>query len=387
MKTIDLVYFDAGGGHRSSALALQEAIRRQGYPWEARLFNLQEALEPIDVVKKITGLRLQDGYNAMLRRSWTLGLKHLIPPLQALIRLYHGKQVELLGQYWRSNRPDLVVSMVPHFNRALREGLERGNPGTPFVTVLTDLADYPPHFWLERQEQFVVCGSEKAVAQAESIGLRSEQIIRTSGMIVHPRFYEPVVADRSVERRRLGLDPDMTTGMVMFGGQGSRAMLEIARRLSESSLELQLILMCGRNQRLAGDLRRLKTRFGKFVEEFTTDVPYYMHLSDFFIGKPGPGSISEALLMKLPVIVESNAWTVPQERYNAEWIRERDVGLVFDTPRNIVPAVSAILQSGTLARLQANAAALNNRAIYELPAVLDRLLNYSSLLSEQALGA
>src|SRR5262245_25364061 len=100
MKTIDLVYFDAGGGHRSSALALQEAIRRQKHPWEVRLLNLQEVLAPIDVVKKITGLGLQDSYNAMLQRSWTLGLKYLIPPLQAIIRLYHKKEVEMLGQHW-----------------------------------------------------------------------------------------------------------------------------------------------------------------------------------------------------------------------------------------------------------------------------------------------
>ena len=46
-----------------------------------------------------------------------------------------------------------------------------------------------------------------------------------------------------------------------------------------------------------------------------------MWLSDFFIGKPGPGSISEAIQMKLPVIIERNSWTLPQERYNADWVR------------------------------------------------------------------
>ena len=30
------------------------------------------------------------------------------------------------------------------------------------------------------------------------------------------------------------------------------------------------------------------------VVGFTSEIPYYMVLSDFFIGKPGPGSISEA---------------------------------------------------------------------------------------------
>ena len=59
-----------------------------------------------------------------------------------------------------------------------------------------------------------------------------------------------------------------------------------------------------------------------YVEGFTKEVPRYMQLADYFIGKPGPGSISEAVAMRLPVIVERNAWTLPQERYNADWVRE-----------------------------------------------------------------
>jgi len=59
---------------------------------------------------------------------------------------------------------------------------------------------------------------------------------------------------------------------------------------------------------------------------FTTNMPYYMQLADFSIGKPGPGSIAEALAMALPAIVENNAWTLPQERYNTKWVREKEVG-------------------------------------------------------------
>ena len=60
-------------------------------------------------------------------------------------------------------------------------------------------------------------------------------------------------------------------------------------------------------------------RMPMHVEGFTREVPYFMGLADFFIGKPGPGSISEALAMRLPVIVERNAWTLAHERYNADW--------------------------------------------------------------------
>ncbi len=117
-------------------------------------------------------------------------------------------------------------------------------------------------------------------------------------MIVNPRFYEPINVDRSTERATLGLKPDLPTGLVMFGGQGSKVMTQIVRRLDKSDLNMQLILICGKNETLAANLRALKTRFPMFVEGFTKRIPYYMHLSDFFIGKPGPGSLSEAILMR-----------------------------------------------------------------------------------------
>jgi len=100
-----------------------------------------------------------------------------------------------------------------------------------------------------------------------------------------------------------------------------------------------------------------------------------MHLSDFFIGKPGPGSISEAIAMRLPVIVERNAWNLPQERYNTEWVREKQVGLVLRNFRQIGAAVEELLEPANYARLRANAAALDNRAVFEIPDILERILN------------
>jgi hypothetical protein len=371
---LDFVFFDAGGGHRAAATALCLLIARQNRPWEVRLVNLQELLDPLDLARKWFGTRLQDVYNLFLKKRWTLGSPQLLRLLQAIIRLYHRQEVDLLERYWQTRKPDLVVSFVPHFNRALCESLSRACPGTPFVTVLTDLADYPPHFWIERQRQYLVCGTDKAVAQALALGHTRERVFRVSGMILHPRFYEPIAVEREAERRKLGLDPSLPTGLLLFGGQGSPVMADIVRRLDRSGLDLQLVAICGHHDRLRRRLAAMKTRFPLCVEGFTNQVPYYMHLSDFFIGKPGPGSISEALAMKLPVIVERNAWTLPQERYNADWILEHGVGIVVPTFRRITRAVTELLQPGRLAALRARAAALNNRAVFELPEILARIL-------------
>ena len=373
MGRVEFVYFDAGGGHRAAAAALR-LVTEQQLQWGVHLMNLQELLDSIDPVLKLSGLRLQDLYNWLLKMGWTWGAGIGLRVLQAAIRLYHPSQVRLLEHYWRQSPPALVVSLVPHFNRAIFQSLRRVTPTPPFVTVLTDLADYPPHFWLEHQEQFVICGSQRAVAQARSTGLREDQIYETSGMILHPKFYQEIAVDRAAERLRLNLDPGLPTGLVMFGGQGSSAMLQIARRLEAAKLNLQLIFICGHNERLAAELRAIRGEIRKYVVGFTTEVPYYMCLADFFIGKPGPGSISEALAMKLPVIVERNARILPQERYNTDWVLEQQAGLVVRSFRQIAQTVAELLEPANFARFRSNAVAVNNRAVFEIPGMLREIL-------------
>ena len=368
-RTVDLVYFNAGGGHRASALALEAAIQRAGLPWTVRRVNLREVLDPKDSFRKLTGMDPEDVYNKRLARGWTLGLAQELKLLQGMIRWSHAALVRPLQQHWLATEPDMVVSLIPNFNRALCESLASTLPGVPYVTVLTDLADHPPHFWIEKGlDQHLVCGSPKAAQQARSAGYADERVHASSGMLMRAAFHELPPIDRAAERRRLGLDADRPTGIVLFGGQGSKAMLGIAKRLPETPL----ILACGHNAALARALRALPARAPRLVLEFTPDIAHYMRLADFFIGKPGPGSLSEAVQMQLPVIVVRNRWTLPQERYNAQWVREQGVGLVCSSFARVAQAVDEL--TGQLDRYQAATRRVQNRAMFELPVILQEVL-------------
>src|SRR5580698_5904917 len=116
MERLEFMFFDAGGGHRAAATALEMAIQAQQRPWETRLTNLQELLDTIDVLRKYAGIRIQDMYNKMLRNGWTLGSPHLMRVLQLAIRVYHRPTVRLLEEHFEETRPDMLVSFVPHFN-------------------------------------------------------------------------------------------------------------------------------------------------------------------------------------------------------------------------------------------------------------------------------
>jgi len=382
---IAIIYIDSGGGHHGAANALTEVIRQQNRPWDVQIVNIQDLLDSIDFIRKSTGIPFQDVYNIMLRHGWTLGTAQLIPLMHLVIRMFHRQQVHVLERHWSHSRPDLVVSLIPHYNRALKEALEHAWPGTPYVTILTDLADYPPHFWIERQDQFVICGSDRAMAQARQLGIPPSRIFQTSGMILSPKFYAPVHVDRAEERRRLGLDPALPTGLVLFGGEGSMEMLRIAKALNVPNAGIQLILLCGRHEKLASELRSLPRHIPMHVEGFTRDIPYFMELADFFIGKPGPGSISEALAKHLPVIVQRNAWTLAHERFNADWVEENGFGVVVKGFDEIGDAVSRLLDPLNYDRLRKRVETVSNSAVYEIPQLLERILKSPAENLEPAL--
>ncbi|MBV9179675.1 MAG: galactosyldiacylglycerol synthase [Acidobacteria bacterium] len=373
-RKITIVLFDAGGGHRSAAEALKSVLELEASSWQVELLNIQELLDQLDVLRKATGLRIQDGYNLILRKGWTRLTPQLLPLLQGVIRLYHRSTVKLLTEYWRDHGSDLVLSVIPHFNRALAESLRKVSPEVPFVTLLTDFADYPPHFWIERQSQYLICGTKRAEQQALAMAHDRGDVFLASGMVMKPRFYKPRVVDRAEERKRLGLDPDRPTGLLLFGGHGSGVMLDIVRRLDAGRSQVQLIALCGNNQKLLTAIRSLRTRFPLFAQGFTSEVDYYMALSEFFIGKPGPGSISEALQFHLPVIVEMNGSTLPQERYNADWVTENGLGIVLGSFRQVDQAVERLLEPLNFAAYRGRAGSYRNRALYEIPDFLEQIL-------------
>jgi UDP-N-acetylglucosamine:LPS N-acetylglucosamine transferase len=384
MKKIHVVFHDGGGGHRNAAIALQTIAAQEGRPWQVELVQFQDLTDRLDVLRKLTGIRIQQQYNIMLQNGWTLGSKYLLRVLQLTIRLFHGPMVRLLEEFWREHPGDLLVSVIPHFNREISESWNAVYPGRPFVTLITDLADYPPRFWIEPiKEQYVIAGTERAVEQARTFGHDNSHIFQASGMILRPDFYVEDNVDPVALRKEMGLQPDLTTAIVLFGGHGSKVMYDITKNLAAAGLPLQLILICGRNEELAAKLRGQKWNIPVHVVGFTKEVHKLMRAADFLIGKPGPGSIAEAMVRKLPVLIECNAWTLPQERYNAEWVTEKRVGIVLRSFDDVVEGVRQMLELEKLAEFRKNVAALDNRAIFEIPEMLAKLLRESAGAAER----
>ncbi len=381
MKTVDIIYHDAGGAHRSTTNALHQELQKRG-DVNPRRINLYETgiLKAMDF-SFAQGINI---YNFMLK----MGLTFIDPLYLFLCKLNisynYSAGVRFMESYWREHQPDVVVSTIPFLNRMLYESLQRAKPGTPFFTLLVDFADCSPFYdyWIEPQKQFsnlfVFCPTQRAVEQAQSRGYPKESILRISGAVINSRFHKPITADRRIERQRLGLNPDLPTGLVMFGGYGSMQMLEIAKRLERSFLNLQLIFICGRNEKVARMLRRIPSTKPRFIETFTNEIPYYMYLSDFFIGKTGCASTTEALAMNLPIITECNFSTLVQEQYNAEWLVENEAGIVLRNFRDVDKAVAKLIEPKNFAYYRKAATSINNKAVFEVTEILDNILELTT---------
>jgi UDP-N-acetylglucosamine:LPS N-acetylglucosamine transferase len=166
---------------------------------------------------------------------------------------------------------------------------------------------------------------------------------------------------------------DRPTALIMFGGNGSfRATQTILGQFEKAELGIQSIVMCGKNDKL---FKSLAGRPGCHPVRFVNNVADYMRIADFFIGKPGPGSLSEAVHMGCPVIVERNANTLPQERANVEWVRDNGVGVVVRSFRKDIAAAGArMIRDLSSYRANISANIPENRAVFEIADIVEQIL-------------
>jgi len=373
MKKIIFAIYDMGAGHRSTANALKAVIEQNNLPWE---------VTTVEILKDVFNTTFsQDFYNRwILKRKWAKLINDPIsvPIFKARIKLMHRSWRSQLQAYWQSAQPDMVVSLMPLFNKVLCESLESALSGTPFITSVTDFADCPKHFWIEEQDQLMICPSKKIYQQAKAVGYPDQNLFQTSGVVIHPRYNEVLEIDAAKQRQQIGLHPDLPTGLVCFGSHGSREMLEIAQRLNESNQALQLIFICGRNEKLAKELRQLPTSYAKHIEGFTRELPTYMKTADFFIGKPGSVGVSEAIALGLPVITECNqTMTLFQERATADWLAKNKFGKVINSFTQIAQATQELLEPTAYEQYRANVETYNNTGAFEVIEILESILEPS----------
>src|SRR3989339_61659 len=342
MKKILYLFSDTGGGHRSAANALIAAVAKIDPKVKQEMIDVfAECSSFLNIFAKL--------YAPVIRYS---------PKLWG--NLYHfwddPKKLELLEKVAtpfiqkelieRINliKPNLIVSVHPMVNHLVANGL----PGLPIITVATDpIAIHKA--WVYPKVDLLVVATEEAKKLAIEYGMPEEKI-KVLGLPINPRFIEK--KKKREVRKMLGLLEKVPTILFMGGGEGSGGMGKLVTTVDEKVKNIQMIVICGRNNLLLNKLSKARFQHPAKVVGFTDQVPMLMDAADIIVTKGGPGSIAEAMAKDLPMIITS--WLPGQEEANVKFVEEAGIGFVETAPDRVADKVNILLKTKEADKIRQN---------------------------------
>ncbi|HEY3416342.1 MAG TPA: glycosyltransferase, partial [Armatimonadota bacterium] len=241
----------------------------------------------------------------------------------------------------------LIVSVHAIVNHALTRAVrELGwQQRVPYYIVCTDLTDHFLKGWANPNVTGVIAFTEKARRQMIAYGLPAEKIIVHSGFPVNPSFFAGTQS-REDARIALDLDPKTFTILISMGGMAiPRKTIAIVRALCASGLPLQLLVICGMNRSLKRVMHRVAYNAPLRIDVygFTDRMSEMMTAADLLITKPGPGSIMEAVIKELPLLLDATTEPMPQERGNLAFALEQGIAREITNYRRLPQQVQRLL--------------------------------------------
>ena len=342
-KRVLFLISDTGGGHRAGAqavgAALDEIDGATRFEWR---------IDDIATHCTFPLSKLGPAYSAALRYAppiygalyhATNGRRRYKTIVRFCEPLYRERLREVFTQY----QPDVIVSVHPLLNHAaLRARADAGMQQVPIVTVITDLGRVHEG-WLLPEADLTVVPAREVYQRAIERGVPPERL-RLLGHPIHPRF-EDVSGSKAEIRKKLGLPEKATIALLMAGGEGGGKLLPTTLGLAKAGLDYHLVVVTGRNAALKAKLQELAPSLPTpmTVLGFRNDVPELMRAADLLVTKAGPGTIAEASVAEVPVVVYD--YVPGQERGNLDYVRTNGIGVVALTTAEVVSSVARIVHN------------------------------------------
>ncbi len=341
-----------GGGHRASALALKAGFEHE-YPGRF-------AIDIVDILTEHTFWPLNHSpqiYSLIATEApWLWGVAYsteLTPTLtRSAVRLAgklaQGHISAALDHY----RPDLVISVHPLAQEITLHVLARRPARSPFVTVVTDLASVHP-LWLTPRVDALYLASEEALAAARAAGVPPTRT-HLLGLPIRPAFAEPPTLSRAALRSQLGMDPELPAVILMGGGDGVGPVQAIAtaadKAFAAQRVKAQIVVICGRNEGLRSRLAARTWSNPAHILGFVENVPDWMHACDAIVTKAGPGTIAEACVCGLPILL--SGFIPGQEEGNVTYVVGHGAGALEVNPEAIGRTLAHWFGKGSPERLR-----------------------------------
>jgi 1,2-diacylglycerol 3-beta-galactosyltransferase len=327
------LFSDTGGGHRSAAEAIIEAINLE-FPgqFDTEMVDIfRNAPSPLHLAIPTYPMFAQMPSIWEISYSLFDGRRRVIVANSVLtpyVRQYYEKLID-------AHPCDLIVSCHPVPISSFIDILEqKGSNRPPFLTVVTDLVTTPA-FWYDRRSDKIVVPTEYAKQRGLFLGMREEQF-EVIGLPVADRFTHPD-GDKRALRERLGWPQDLPIILIVGGGEGMGPIGKNALAIDKARLPAGLVVICGRNKRLKERLENHEWSIPSYIYGFVREMPDFMAAADVLVTKAGPGTISEAFISGIPLILYSR---MPgQEDGNVAYVMEEGAGIWAPQPRLLVKAL------------------------------------------------
>jgi processive 1,2-diacylglycerol beta-glucosyltransferase len=357
-KTILLLSVPAGAGHTRVAEAIQAGGAARA---DTTIVHLDAMAYASPRLRRI----YTDLYLLLIKRApsvWSqvYRMTHGASPdgrMERLRRRIERRHCAPLVRHIAELRPDAIV--CTHFQPAeiLSQQIAAGLLPCP---VWVQVTDFDLHrMWVHPHIAGYFAPNEEVAFRLRGQGIAAETV-HVTGIPVMPAFAESArLAERGPCARALGLDPDVTTFLLMGGGAGLGGLSATARRLLAIPGRLQLIALAGRNAAELALLRQLAQEYpGRLAPlGYSNEVARLMACADLVITKPGGSTVAECLAMGLPMIV--NAPIPGQEESNANFLVEQGAALkAFDLPTLEYRIRYLMAHPGKLDAMRASARAL-----------------------------
>ncbi len=322
------LFSDTGGGHRSAAEAIIEAVRLQ--------YGDSVTTEMVDIFKDYAPRplnRMPDWYPYMVKAPDLWGASFRITDGRARARAITATMWPVAARYARriinQHPSDLVVTVHPFGNSFILKAL--GNNRPPFITVVTDMVTTHA-LWFDNRADVICVPTETARNRAIEYSMSPEKVV-VVGQPIAAKYCAPV-GDKLALRRALGWPEDKFTVVAVGGGDGMGPLAQTARAIGESGLDVSLVVVAGRNERLKNSLQQMNWSIPAFIYGFTRDLPDFMRAADVLVTKAGPGTIAESLAAHLPLVLYAR---LPgQEDGNVTFVRQTGTGVWAPTPQRVV---------------------------------------------------
>ena len=322
------LFSDTGGGHRSATEAIIEALKLE--------YGDNFSFEMVDIFKDHAPLpinRLPDWYPYLVKAPQLWGASFYAtngrPQARALTATMWPVAARTARAVIRNHPSDLVVTVHPIATTFILKALGSRRP--PFITVVTDMVTTHA-FWFDSRSDLIFVPTETAREKAIQYGMREEKVV-VVGQPVAQKCCVPA-GDKDALRQKLGWPKDKTIVLIVGGGEGMGPLAKTARAIAESGLDVALVVVAGRNERLKASLEKNTWPVPTLIYGFTKEMPDFMRAADVLVTKAGPGTIAEAFNAHLPIILYAR---LPgQEDGNVTYVCETGAGVWAPTTQRVV---------------------------------------------------